>query len=66
MRTKVTVVFLGLLLLVAVPAQSHMIGLYADPLGSNCNITEDYYLEYVYVPHHVSAGGATGCAFSAP
>jgi hypothetical protein len=64
-RTRVTVGLFVFIWLVAGLAYGDTIGLYADNIGTNCNIAESPTLTYVYVVH-VSSGGATASEFMAP
>jgi hypothetical protein len=65
MRTRIAGGVFACIWLVAGLAYGDTIGLYADNLGTSCNIGESYPLTYVYVVH-VSPGGATASEFMAP
>jgi len=65
MRMRVAAGLFGLIWLVAGWARGDTIGLYANTQGTNCNITENLPLTYVYVVH-VAPGGAAGSEFMAP
>lgn len=51
MQTRATVALIGFLCMIAGPAQSHTIGLYADPGGTRCTISGALAMTYVYVIH---------------
>ena len=65
MRMAIAVGLFGLVSVIAGWAHGDTIGLYSDTWGTNCNISENVPLTYVYVVH-TAPGGATASEFSAP